>query len=72
MRTPSSLDEIASELADIRKRLDGAKVKPDSGPVWQKVAVRAFSAAAAAAGTYAARRFMAPAGVADGEPVTTG
>jgi hypothetical protein len=57
-KRPSSLDEIASELADIRKKLDAAKVEPDGGPVWQKVALRAVSAAAAAGGTYAARRFM--------------
>ena len=56
---PSTLDEMASELAAIRKRLDGAKVSPDGGPLWQKVALRAAAAAATAAGTYAARRFMA-------------
>ena len=58
-RTPGSLQEIAAELADIRKRLDAAKVQPDEGPAWQKIAIRAVSAAAAAGGTYAARRFMA-------------
>jgi hypothetical protein len=61
-RTPSSLEEIATELAEIRKKLEAAKVEPDRGPVWQKVAVRAVSAAAAAGGTYAARRFMTRAG----------
>jgi hypothetical protein len=71
-RTSSSLDEIAAELADIRKRLDSAKVKPDSGSVWQKIALRAVSAAAAAGGTYAARRFMARAGEAAGDPIATG
>jgi hypothetical protein len=54
----TSLDEIAAELADIRKKLDAAKIEPTGGPVWQKIALRAVSAAAAAGGTYAARRFM--------------
>ena len=58
-RAPSSLDEMASELTEIRKKLDHAKIEPDSGPLWQKVALRAVSAGAGAAGTYAARRFMA-------------
>ncbi len=55
---PSSLDEIAAELADIRKKLEHAKVQPDDGPLWQKVALRGVSAAAAAGGTYAARKYM--------------
>lgn len=54
----TSFDEIAAELADIRKKLDAAKIEPAGGPVWQKVALRAVSAAAATGGTYAARRFM--------------
>jgi hypothetical protein len=70
-RRASSLDEIAAELADIRKRLDSAKVEPDSGPVWQKLALRAVSAAAAAGGTFAARRFMARGGDAAGDPIAT-
>ena len=56
---PTSLHEMPTELAAIRKQLDHAKVEADSGPVWQKLALRAVSAAAAAGGTYAARRFMA-------------
>jgi hypothetical protein len=53
---------MAAELAAIRQRLDDAKLEANSGPVWQKVALRAVSAAAAAGGTYAARRFMARTG----------
>ena len=55
---PSTLDEMATELAAIRKRLDDAKVEPDGGPLWQKIALRAVAAGATAGGTYAARRFM--------------
>ncbi|HSP10613.1 MAG TPA: hypothetical protein VLU92_13580 [Candidatus Dormibacteraeota bacterium] len=67
---PTSLEEMATELAAIRKKLDSAKLE-DGGPAWQKMAVRAVSAAAAAGGTYAARRFMARAGApADELPAT--
>ncbi len=58
-RALNSMEDIAAELAEIRKRLEAAKVEPDSGPLWQKVALRGVSAAAAAGGTFAARRFMA-------------
>jgi hypothetical protein len=58
---PTSLQEMAIELAAIRKKLDAAKLE-DGAPAWQKMAVRGVSAAAAAGGTYAARRFMARAG----------
>ncbi|MGH7723617.1 MAG: hypothetical protein ACRENL_12455 [Candidatus Dormibacteria bacterium] len=68
---PTSLQEMAAELAAIRKRLDSAKLEADSGPAWQKLAVRAVSAAAAAGGTYAARRFMARSSAAGG-PAGTG
>ena len=67
--TPSSLEEMAAELVAIRKRLDEAKINPDGGPVWQKLAVRAVAAAAGAGGTYAARRFMTRAEQQMGEPV---
>jgi hypothetical protein len=60
--SPTSMQEMATELAAIRKKLDGAKLEAGSGPVWQKLAIRAVSAAAAAGGTYAARRFMTRAG----------
>lgn len=57
--TATSLEEVAAELAAVRKRLDNAKIEADAGPLWQKLALRAVAAAAAAGGTYAARRFMA-------------
>jgi hypothetical protein len=67
---PTSLEEMATELAAIRKKLDAAKLE-EGGPAWQKLAVRAVSAAAAAGGTYAARRYMARAGApADELPAT--
>ena len=71
-RPPTSLQEMAAELAAIRKKLDSAKLEADGGPAWQKLAVRAVSAAAAAGGTYAARRFMARAGSAAGPPAEPG
>ena len=67
-RPPSSMAEMAAELVAIRKRLDSAKLEADSGPAWQKLALRAVSAAAAAGGTYAARRFMTRAGSEPGTP----
>jgi hypothetical protein len=67
-RRPTSLEEMATELAAIRKKLDSAKLEADAGPAWRKLALRGVSAAAAAGGTYAARRFMARAGSAAGEP----
>jgi hypothetical protein len=70
-RQPTSLAEMATELAAIRKKLDSAKLEADSGPVWQKVALRGVSAAAAAGGTFAARRFMAR-GVPAGDLPETG
>ena len=68
---PTSLEEMATELAAIRKKLDAAKLEQDQGPVWQKLAVRAVSAGAAAGGTYAARRFMARSAAATGDPAVT-
>jgi hypothetical protein len=59
---PSSMEEIATELAAIRKKLDDAKLEAGGGPAWQKLALRAVSTAGAAGGTYAARRFMVRAG----------
>jgi hypothetical protein len=69
---PTTFQEMAAELAAIRKKLDAAKLEPDGGPVWQKLAVRAVSAGAAAGGTYAARRYMARAGAPAGELSETG
>ncbi len=68
---PSSLEEMAAELAAIRKKLDSAKLE-DGGPAWQKLAVRAATAAAGAGGTYAARRFMTRAGAPADEVTQTG
>lgn len=65
---PGSIDEIAAELVTIRKRLDDAKINPDGGPVWLKVAFRGLEAAAAAGGTYAARRLMAGGPAPDADP----
>ena len=65
---PTSMEEMATELAAIRKKLDSAKLE-EGGPLWQKLAVRGVSAAGAAGGTLAARRFMARSAPA-GEPQT--
>lgn len=51
-----SLEDIARELREIRKELDSRKGM--SGPLWQKLALRAGTAAAAAGGTLAARKLM--------------
>ncbi len=67
--SPTTLQEMATELAAIRKQLDHAKIDANAGPVWQKLALRAVSAAAAAGGTMAARRFMARSEPASAEPV---
>ena len=69
---PTTFQEMATELAAIRKKLDSAKLEADDGPVWRKLALRAVSAAAAAGGTLAARRFMARAGGPAGELPETG
>ncbi|HWF58114.1 MAG TPA: hypothetical protein VG520_07165 [Candidatus Dormibacteraeota bacterium] len=71
-RPATSMAEMAAELAAIRKRLDGAKLEADTGPAWQKLALRAVSAAAAAGGTYAARRFMARSGADPAAPTGPG
>ena len=65
--SPTTLQEMAIELAAIRKQLDHAKIDADTSPVWQKIALRAVSAAAAAGGTYAARRFMTRSGAVSAE-----
>ena len=69
---PTTFQEMAAELAAIRKKLDSAKIEADGGPAWQKLALRAVSAGAAAGGTYAARRFMSRAGAPAGELPATG
>ncbi|MEO8897349.1 MAG: hypothetical protein ABI352_07160 [Candidatus Dormibacter sp.] len=68
INSPTTMQEMAAELAAIRKQLEHAKIEADTGPVWQKLALRAVSAAAAAGGTFAARRYMARAGAASAEP----
>ena len=53
---PASLDDLATELREIRDRLD--RRGGDSGPVWQKALLSGVTAAGAAAGPYAAKRMM--------------
>jgi hypothetical protein len=72
VHSPTTMQEMAAELAAIRKQLDHAKIEADTGPVWQKLALRAVSAAAAAGGTFAARRYMARAGAASAAPAMQG
>ena len=50
----TSLEDVAAELAEIRKRLDK---RGEGGAVWQKALLRGVAAAGAAGGTYAAKRF---------------
>jgi len=69
--SPTTLEEMATELAAIRKKLDSAKLEADRGPLWRKLALQGVSAAAAAGGTFAARRLMARSGVDSGEPAGT-
>jgi hypothetical protein len=51
-----SMDDIARQLTEIRAELD--KRKKESGPLWQKLALRVSTAAAAAGGTLVARQLM--------------
>lgn len=69
---PTNFQEMAAELAAIRKQLDGAKISADEGPLWQKVAIRGVSAAAAAGGTYATKRYMTRQGEQSAEPAKPG
>ena len=66
--SPTTFEEMATELAAIRKKLDSAKLEADHGPLWQKVALQGVSAAASAGGTLAARRLMARSGAAADQP----
>jgi hypothetical protein len=52
----SSLDDIATQLAEIRTEL--ARRRRASGPLWRALATRATAAAAAGAGGVVARRVM--------------
>jgi hypothetical protein len=63
--TIASLDDVARELREIKSEL--AKHRKDSGPIWQKLAVKAAGAAAAGAGGVAARKAMEQFGM-TGEP----
>ncbi len=58
----ASLDDVARELREIKSEL--AKHRKNSGPIWQKLAVRAAGAAVAGAGGVAARKAMEQLGVA--------
>jgi hypothetical protein len=52
----TSLEDVAAQLEEIRKEL--ARRRKESGPLWQKLAVRAGTTAAAAAGAAAARQAL--------------
>ena len=54
--TVTSLDDLAAQLEQIRGEL--ARRRKESGPLWQKLAVRAATTAAAAGGAAVARRAM--------------
>ena len=51
-----SLQDISRELRQIREELD--KRKAESGPLWQKLAIRVATAGAAAGATLATRQLM--------------
>ncbi len=54
--TVTSLDDIAAQLEEIRDEL--ARRRKQSEPLWQRLAVRAATTAAAAGGNAVARRVM--------------
>lgn len=54
---PTSLEDVAAELRDIRRTLE--KHNGSGGSVAQKALLRALSAAGTAGGTYLARRMVA-------------
>jgi len=54
--TVTSLEDVATQLDEIRKEL--ARRRKESEPLWQKLAVRAGTTAAAAAGAAMARQAM--------------
>lgn len=60
----TSLDDVAAQLEEIRKEL--GRRRKENGPLWQRVALRAATTAAAAGGTAVARRTMERMG--DAEP----
>jgi hypothetical protein len=54
--TVTSLDDIAAQLTEIRAELD--RRRKDDSPLWQRLAIRTATAAAAGAGGVAARKAM--------------
>ena len=56
------VEDIATELANLRLAIAGLEKnrKKENTPVWQKVALRAVTTAATAAGTAAAKKFFQP------------
>jgi hypothetical protein len=52
---PVTLDDLVAELQALRKEV---KKGGDKTPVWQKVALRAVTAAGSAGGAYAAKRLV--------------
>ena len=54
--TVTSLDDVAAQLEEIREEL--ARRRKESGPLWQKLALRAATTAAAAGGAVVTRRAM--------------
>ena len=56
------VEDIATELASLRLAIAGLEKKrrKEDQPAWQKLALRAVSAAAAAAGTAAIKKFVLP------------
>jgi hypothetical protein len=53
---PASLDDLAVELKEIRRKLERRGGEPP--PLWQRVLLGGVSAAGAAAGTYAAKQVL--------------
>jgi hypothetical protein len=61
-RRPASIDELAAEVRALREELQGKRKKgkgaaAESEPLWQKLAVRAATAGAAAGASMLARRY---------------
>jgi anti-sigma-K factor RskA len=52
----ASLEDVATQLEEIRREL--ARRRKENGPLWQRLAVRAATSAAAAGGAAVARRAM--------------
>lgn len=63
--TVTSLEDIAAQLQEIKEEL--AKRRKESGPLWQKLALRAATTAASAGGSVMARRAVERMTAADAE-----